>query len=172
MAPTGPCSPTGRPMRTSLAAALLLAPMSAAAVEAERFSLGLPAEVDLVGLAFGVHPELLFRPVQPDGAFHLRFAPGLMIGPELAFVPIGFGIREVALPRKRVRPFAGAGVQVQNFVPYGHPVVTRLDMTLELGVDAQVADDWRVGLQLSPEVGLAGGFGFGMAVRAGVQLDF
>ncbi|TNE85256.1 MAG: hypothetical protein EP330_26375 [Deltaproteobacteria bacterium] len=144
----------------------------AAALETDRFSLGLPAEVDLVGLAFGVHPELLFRPIQPDGALHLRFAPGLMVGPELAFVPIALGVREVMFPRKRVRPFLGTGLQLQNFVPYGHPVLTRLDMALELGVDVRVADQWGVGLQLSPEIGLVGGFGFGMAVRLGAQLDF
>jgi hypothetical protein len=142
------------------------------AASPDRFSVGMPAEVDLVGLAFGVHPELLYRPVQPDGAFHLRLAPGLMVGPELAFGPVGLGVREILFPRKRVRPHAGLGVQLQTFVPYGHVAKVRLDMTMELGLDVRVAERWRVGMNLSPELGLVGGFGFGMAARLGPTLSF
>ena len=44
-------------------------------------------------------------------------------------------------------------------------------MTMELTLDARVAEGWRVGMQLSPEFGMVGGFGLGMAARLGVQKD-
>jgi hypothetical protein len=157
------------------ALALVLWASAAQAVErdpdAPRWSVGVPVEVDLVGLAAGVHPELLFRPAAPDGALHLRFAVGVMAGPELALVPFSLGIRGVAAPRRMVRPFAGIGTQLQVFAPYGVPARARLDLYLELGLDVRVAEGWRVGAQFSPEFGMYPGFGLGMAVRAGFQVD-
>jgi hypothetical protein len=138
---------------------------------ASRWSLGVPVEVDVVGLAVGVHPEILFRPANPDGALHLRLATGLMAGPELALVPFSFGVRGVAAPRRIVRPFAGHGLQVQVFVPYGAPALPRLDLYMEVGLDVRVVDSWRVGLQISPEIGISPGFGLGMATRLGFQVD-
>lgn len=138
---------------------------------AERFSVGLPIEANLVGLSFGVHPELLYRPFRPDGWFHLRAATGFTAGPELSSVPLSLGFREVFFFGKRVQPGLGAGVQLQNFIPYGHAPVTRLDMTMEATLDVQVAEGWTVGAQLSPEFGMVGGFGLGMATRIGVRRD-
>jgi len=151
---------------TLLAGAALAAPL-----DAERFSVGLPAEMDWVGLAFGVHPELLWRPMDPDGAFHVRAATGLMWGAELGLLPVSLGVREVLLPRRTVRPGLGAGVQLQNFFPNQHAPVGRLDLTMEATLDVRVAEGWRVGLQISPEFGMVGGFGLGMATRLGVQRD-
>lgn len=156
------------PISALLASAALGAPVAAA----ERFSLGLPLELDLVGLAVGIHPELLYRPLQPDGALHIRFAPGLTVGPELALLPVSLGLREVFLPRQRVRPHVGLGVQLQTFLPYGHAAKLRLDLTMELGLDVRLTEHWRVGVNVSPEVGMVGGFGFGCAARMGPQVAF
>lgn len=139
--------------------------------DAPRWSLGVPVEVDIVGLAGGVHPEILFRPAAPDGALNLRFALGGMAGPELALIPLAFGVRGVIVPRRRVRPFVGLGVQLQTFVPYGDQARSRLDLYLELGLDVKVAEGWRVGAQLSPEIGMAPAFGLGFATRLGFQVD-
>jgi len=144
---------------------------TAASLDAEHFSAGLPVEVDLVGLAFGLHPELLWRPFDPEGAFHLRAATGVMVGPELTLVPVSLGFREVFLPTRTVRPGLGFGLQLQNFFPYGHEHILRLDQYMEITVDVRVRDDMRVGLELSPEFGWLGGFGLGMATRVGVQVD-
>ncbi len=140
----------------------------AAPLDPERFSVGLPAEMDLVGLAFGLHPELLWRPFDADGAFHVRAATGLMVGSELALLPVSLGVREVFFPTRKVRPGLGMGVQLQTFFPNHHPPVSRLDMTMEATLDVAVAEGWRVGLQLSPEIGMTS-FGLGMATRLGVQ---
>ena len=152
---------------------VLLSALSAhaGALDAERFTVGLPAEVDLVGLAFGVRPELLWRPIQPDGAFHLRTATGVMVGPELTLVPVSLGVREVFFPRRRVRPGLGIGMQLQSFFPRQHAPVFRLDQYLELTLDVAISETWRAGLQLSPEFGMVPGFGLGMAARVGVSRE-
>jgi hypothetical protein len=49
--------------------------------------------------------------------------------------------------------------------------VVRLDLTMEATLDVRVAEGWRVGLQVSPEFGMVGGFGLGMATRLGVSAD-
>jgi hypothetical protein len=143
----------------------------AAPQDSERFTVGLPLELDLVGLAVGAHPELLWRPLKPDGALHLRTGTGLMVGPELTLLPLSLGVREVFLPRRAVRPGLGTGVQLQTFFPRQHEPVVRLDLTIEATLDVRVAEGWRVGLQVSPEFGMVGGFGLGMATRLGVSAD-
>ena len=77
----------------------------AGALDADHFSVGLPAEVDLVGLAFGVRPELLWRPF--GGATHVRVATGLMVGPELAFVPFSLSVRGDGSQRGACTPSPG-----------------------------------------------------------------
>ncbi len=150
---------------------LLLGAALAAPPDLERLSVGLPVEMDLVGLAFGLHPELLWRPLGEQGAFHVRGATGLMVGPELALLPLSLGVREVFFPARKVRPGLGAGVQLQTFFPRQHAPTARLDLTMEATLDVEVAEGWRVGLQISPEFGMVGGFGLGMATRIGVQRD-
>lgn len=156
---------------SALLALALATPAGLAAVDPTRISVGLPAEVDLVGLAVGVHPELLFRPFRPDGALHLRAATGLMVGPELMLFPVSLGVREELFARKAFNLGLGAGLQLQTFLPYDLPAHPRLDMYLELSATVRVADSWHVGVQLSPEIGMVGGFGLGMATRVGVQRD-
>ena len=139
--------------------------------DASRWSVGVPVEVDLVGLAAGMHPEILFRPAAPDGALNLRFATGVMAGPELTLVPFSLGVRGVIVPRRIVRPYGGLGLQMQVFAPYGAPARARLDVYMELGLDVRIVDSWRIGLQVSPEFGVAPAFGLGMATRLGFQVD-
>lgn len=145
---------------------------AASALETESFSLGVPLEADVVGLAFGVHPELLWRPFDPAGRFNLRAATGIMAGPELALVPVSLGFRQMLRPEKVFRPGFGAGVQFQAFLPYGHELVPRLDQYYEFYFDVATSDSLRVTAALSPEFGWVGGFGLGMAARLGVQMDF
>ena len=155
----------------TLLASLASGPASASSLSAEHFSAALPVEVALVGLSVGVRPQLLWRPFNPDGAFHLRASTGAMVGPELSVVPLSLGVREVIFPTRAVRPGVGYGVQVQSFFPYGHEPIRRVDQYMEFTLDARVQDGLRVALELSPEFGWIGGFGLGMATRLGVQAD-
>lgn len=142
----------------------------AGALDADHFSVGLPAEVDLVGLAFGVRPELLWRPF--GGATHVRVATGLMVGPELAFVPFSFSVRGRWFPKGRVHPIAGLGVELQTFYASDHPVVARPSYYGELGLDVDIVEDWSVGLIVEPGFAPKPLIGFGAAVRVGVTRRF
>ncbi len=159
-----------------LAALLALAALADARADeqapaAERLSVGLPVEVTLVGLSYGLHPELLYRPFRPDGLLNLRAATGLMVGPELSLVPVSAGLRVSFLREQRFHPGLGVGVQLQTFLPREHEAVLRLDNYYELTASYEVAEGWHAGLQLSPELGVVPNFGLGMAARAGVQKD-
>lgn len=140
----------------------------AGALDADRFSLGVPVEVDLVGLAAGVRPELLWRPVRADGAMHVRAATGIIAGPELVFVPFSLTLRGQWFPRRDVHPLAGIGAELQTFFTVGHPVVARSAIVTELGVDVEITEQWSTGLVLEPNFAPSPLFGFGFAVRAGV----
>lgn len=155
----------------SLLALLAAGPASAASLDAEHFTLGIPFEANLVGLAFGAQPELLWRPFSPEGRFHVRAATGVVAGPELALVPVSLGTRGVFFPTSKVRPGMGLGLKMQTFLPYGHEAILRLDQYFELTLDVKVQDNLRVGVELSPEFGWIGGFGLGMAARVGVLMD-
>lgn len=137
-------------------------------LDAERFSVGVPAEVDLVGLAFGVRPELTWRPIGKDSALHLRVATGVMAGPELVFVPVSFTVRGRWFPKGRVHPILGAGAELQTFYTSDHPVVARAAYVFEAGVDVTVSGPWSVGLVLEPGFAPQPALGFGAAVRLGV----
>jgi len=146
--------------------------------DASRWSVGVPVEVDVVGFAVGLHPEVLYRPFNPDGGFNVRAAAGTMVGTELTLIsPLALGLRQELFPTKRVQPGLGMGMQWQSFAVYGDSLHHRMDMYMELTVHTQVHDDYDVGLQLSPEIGLIGvgeeglysTFGLGMAVRLNVQ---
>lgn len=147
---------------------LLVAAALAGPLDADRFSVGVPAEVDLVGLAFGVRPELLWRPVKADGATHLRVATGVMAGPELVFVPLSATVRGRWFPKGDVHPMLGTGAELQTFYSSGHPPVARVAWVGELGLDVDVAERWSVGLVLEPGFAPRPLIGFGMAARLGV----
>lgn len=155
----------------SLLGLLAAGPAQAAALDADRFTLGIPVEVNLVGLSFGTQPELLWRPFSQEGRFHVRAATGFVAGPELALVPVSMGTRGVFFPTSKVRPGMGLGLKMQAFMPYGHETILRLDQYYELTLDVAVKDGIRVGMELSPEFGWIGGFGLGMAARVGVLMD-
>ena len=136
------------------------------ALDPDHFSIGIPAEVDLVGLAFGVRPELLWRPF--GGATHLRVATGVMAGPELVFVPLSLSVRGRWFPKGRVHPIAGIGGELQTFYASDHPVVARAAYFGELGLDVDIVKPWSVGLILEPGFSPNPLLGFGMVARLGV----
>lgn len=156
----------------SLLAALGSTSAEASALDADRFSIVLPAEVNLVGLTFGAHPEVLWRPFSPEGSFHVRGSAGLGVGPEMVVVPVSLGLRQVLFPTRRVRPALGMGVQMPNFFPRGHSFIFRVDSYMEASVDVRVSDSMRVSAAMVPQFGgIVGGFGLGMSARLGLHMD-
>ena len=162
-------------LRSALLAASLLCasqPAQAApeALSAERFTVGLPVEAQLLGAGIGLHPELLWRPFDAEGVTHVRLATGFTAGRGHAILPVTLGLREVIGPSWRVHPVLGAGLQLQGFLPYGAPLYPRLDLYLELGAELDLRDGWSIGAEVSPEIALTG-VGFGAGVRLAVRKD-
>ena len=146
----------------------LVASAFAGALDADRLSVGLPAEVNLVGLAFGVRPEVIWRPVGPESALNVRVATGVMVGPELTFIPVSATVRGRFFPRATVHPILGFGAELQTLYASDHPVVARTAYVVEVGLDVNVQGPWSVGLILEPNFAPPPLFGFGTAVRLGV----
>lgn len=147
---------------------LLVATALAGPLDADRFSVGVPLETDLVGLAFGARPEVSWQPTGPDSALQLRAATGVMVGPELVFVPLSASVRGRFFPRGRVHPIVGAGAELQTFLMSGHPVVVRPSYVFEVGLDVTVRGPWSVGVVVETGFAPPPSFGFGAAVRGGV----
>ncbi len=137
---------------------------------ADHWSVGVGAETDLIGLAFGARPEVLFRP-WADRGFNLRLASGFLAGPEITFVPIDLGVRQLMRPGRSVRPHIGAGFEYQVFWYGGEDPATRPALYFETGFEAKIADDLWLGLQFAPDLAVFGSFGFGFATRVTLRYD-
>lgn len=124
---------------------------------------GLPAEVALVGLSFGLRPEVTWG----TPAHRLRLAVGALAGPELVFLPVTAGYRLNLLPQRRLHPQLGLGWEWQNFLTGGEPV-TRGAAMMELGLLGDLDGRWSVGGHLTSDFALVGGLGFGMTAQIGV----
>jgi len=137
---------------------------------ADHFSAGAGAEVDLVGLAYGVRPELLFRPVADAGA-HIRLAVGFLAGPEITFLPVALGYRHVFRLGRKVQPHLGAGVEWQTFWYGGETPASRPSIYAETGFEFQVSRGAWVGLQYGPDFSPSNLFGFGFVGRLTFRYD-
>jgi hypothetical protein len=168
---------TGRSMRTELAAltalAALVALVGPSAADdgaergelAQRFTLGLPAEVTLVGLTYGARPEVLYRFGERGSRSRIRLAVGLLDGPEQLFVPISLGYRAIFRQDGVVRPSVGAGVEMQQrFVP-DYMTVRQYGVYVEGGLEIAFAPKWSVGTIVALDVMVAGGKGAGLGPR-------
>lgn len=169
-------------MRTEAFVAALVATLFAAQANAQsatveatagnapgHFTVGAGAEVDLVGLAYGVRPEFLYRPIADSGA-NIRISSGIMAGPEITFLPVSLGYRHVWSRNRRVRPHLGGGVEYQTFWYGGDSSVSRTAFYAETGFEMRFGDTW-VGIQWAPDLSVLSGFGFGFAARITARFD-
>jgi len=163
----------------STSAALLLAQLALGAAPAEeagpapgRFELVLPAEVTLVGLTFGLRPELLFRPGEEGTRSRLRLAAGLFIGPEQTFVPVSFGYRAIFRQGAVVQPIAGAGIELQQRFVSDYPAVRQGAVYVEGGVGFELSARWSVGAMVSIDASLLGGAGASVDPRVHLSYRF
>jgi hypothetical protein len=157
-------------MRTSavLAVAILVLAHTAHAEApgaAERFTIGVPAEVTLVGLTAGVRPEVLYRFGDADARSRVRFAVGFLDGPEQFFMPFSLGYRAICRTRASVQPQFGAGFEVQNRIVSDYPTVRQYGFYVEGGVGYAATSQLSFGAMVALDVMLYGGPGAGLGPR-------
>jgi hypothetical protein len=143
-------------------------------IDKRRLTVGAPLEVDVVGFAVGVHPELLWRPFSEDSGLRLRAASALKLGSEYTLLaPVSLGVRWQTSSVRLVQAELGTGLQWKAFLVPDSGAHQRVDWYWEAGLSARIASAHRVGLMAVPEFGLAnitagglsGTFGLGLALR-------
>lgn len=137
-----------------------------------RVSIAAHLQVDLLGLAVGVRPEVLYRPFRATRGANLRFGFGLLPGPEYFFLPIAVGWRQHFVPHHRVTLELGAGYEQQFFFVRDAPAVTRGFLYTELGLAVRVASRGWLGVQVAPGWAPFSHPGPGIATRLGFRWDF
>lgn len=148
-------------MRTRAAVFIVLIASGAWAKES-RFELAVPLEVTLVGLTFGVRPELLFRPGEAGTVSRLRLAFGVLGGPDHLFLPLSLGYRAQFRQAHVVQPAVGLGIELQHRVVSDLPAVSQFGVYLEGGV----------GFAVSPRVSLSAMFGMDLMLFGGPGIGF
>jgi hypothetical protein len=137
---------------------------------AHRFTIGLPAEVTLVGLTLGIRPEVLYRFGCAGARSRLRVAIGLLDGPDQFFVPVSVGYRAIFRQRSTVNPMVGAGGEMQNRMVSDFPTVRQYGVYLEGGLGIKATQRLTFDFAAALDVMLLGGPGAGLGLRLGVQI--
>lgn len=133
-----------------------------------RFSIAGHFESQLIGLAFGLRAEALYRPFRFDRGANLRMGLGLQGGPEFLYLPVDVGWRQHFVPHRIVTLELGAGFEQQTFfVPELRPI-SRPAIYVEGGLAFQVTPGGWLGAQVVPSWGFSPP-GPGLAVRLGFR---
>ena len=160
-------------MRTEAAVlCVVLASGAWAETPASHFEVNVPLEVTLVGLTFGVRPEVLYRPASEGTVSKLRLAFGVLGGPEQLFLPLSLGYRAHFRQADIVQPLVGAGIELQHRWVSDLPVVRQFGGYFEFGVAFAVTAHLRVQVLFGLDLMLLGGPGVGFGPRAGVGWCF
>jgi hypothetical protein len=141
-------------------------------LSAGRFSLGVPAEVNIIGLAYGVRPEVLYRPFSTDGGTHLRLAVGVLPGPEFVYVPLNVGWRQIFRRAHRLQPHVGAGFEEEILIITEADNVHRRLIYLETGLEWRFMPQGLIGLQMAPSLSVFARPGLILPVRLTFRWDF
>lgn len=137
---------------------------------AHRFTVGLPAEVTVVGLTLGIRPEVLYRFGCAGSRSRLRAAIGILDGPEQLFVPVSVGYRAIFRQRSTVTAMVGVGGEWQNRIVSDLPTVRQYGVYLEGGVGITATARLTIDFAVALDVMVFGGPGIGLGPRLGVQL--
>lgn len=133
-----------------------------------RFSIAGHVESQLIGLAFGVRGEALYRPFRFDRGANLRMGLGLQGGPELFYLPIDIGWRQHFVPHRILTLELGAGFEQQTFFVSDLRPISRPAIYVEGGFAFRVTPGGWLGAQVVPSWAFAP-LGPGLAVRLGFR---
>lgn len=139
---------------------------------AQRFSVAGHFETQIVGLAFGVRAEALYRPFRPDRGANVRVGVGLAGGPEYAYLPIDLGWRQHFVPHRIVTLELGAGYEQQTFFVPGLRPISRPAFYGEGGIAFRVTPGGWLSAQVVPSYAPFMRPGPSLAVRVGFRWTF
>lgn len=131
----------------------------------KRFTLVLPAEVTVVGLTYGVRPEVLYRYGAAGTRSRLRLAVGVLDGPDQLFIPLSLGYRAVFRHGRRFQPAVGGGLELQHRLVSDYPAVRQYGVYVEGGFGVALGPRVSLGLMVAIDVMLYGGPGAGLGPR-------
>ncbi|MBL8921338.1 MAG: hypothetical protein JNJ54_20935 [Myxococcaceae bacterium] len=152
-------------MRTSALGLALVASVALAEEPSTRLELQVPFEVTLVGLTWGVRPELLIRPGEAGTVSRVRVAVGVFAGKDQVFLPLSVGYRAVFRQGRLVQPAVGAGLELQHRLVSDLAAVRQFGVYVEGGVGFSVTPRLSFGLMVSLDLMLVGGPGIGLGPR-------
>lgn len=160
-------------MRTEIGATLVaLALLGATPVRAGAASpvqLGVSAEGTVVGLSFGLRPEVAYRLGGPGTASRLRASVGALLGPEFFYLPVSFGYRALYREGRLLQPLLGAGLELQNRMVTDAPVASSFGVYLEAGLLFGIGQNLSAGAVAGADVTFLGGPGGGLSLKACVN---
>ncbi len=137
-----------------------------------RFSAGAHVESQLVGLSFGLRPELLYRPFRATRGFNLRVGVGLLGGPEFFYLPVDVGWRQHFVPHRILTLELGAGYEQQSFFVPQLGAITRAAFYAEGGVAFRVISRGWLGVQATGSYAPFARPGPGLGLRLGFRWNF
>lgn len=134
-----------------------------------RLSVAGHFETQVIGLAFGVRAEALYRPFRFDRGANLRLGLGVQGGPEHAYLPVDLGWRQHFVPHRILTLELGAGYEQQTFFVPGLAPISRPAFYAEGGFAFQIVPGGWLGAQLVPSWAPFNRPGPGLAVRLGFR---
>ena len=160
-------------MRIKFLTLVMLSGMFATNASADNstgLSYVIPMEVTVVGLTYGIKPELVYTPFEKAKWLEAKASFGIMPGPEYFSTPLSLGIRgrysDFAL-----HPMAGIAITEDFIWISDAPPVIRTGVEMDLGLSYDINAQWSIdaqtytGWSIINDIGPLAGLRFGVRYR-------
>jgi len=158
-------------MRTNFISLLVFSALFSASSYADNkagVSYFIPAEVTIVGLTYGVKPEIVYTPFEQAKWLEAKASVGIMPGPEYFSTPLTLGIRgryfDFAL-----HPMAGMAITEDFLWISDAPPVIRTAVEMDLGLSYDINDQWSIDAQAYTGWSIINDIGPTAGMRLGVR---
>ena len=133
------------------------------------FSYVLPVEVTVVGLTYGIKPEVVYTPFEQAKWLEAKASVGLMPGPEYFSTPLTLGIRGCYFDFA-LHPTAGIALTEDFIWISDAPAVIRTAMEMDLkGLSYDINDQWAIDAQAYTGWAIINDIGPTAGLRVGVR---
>ena len=160
-------------MRIKILTLIMISSLFAANANADNttgLSFVIPTEVTVVGLTYGIKPELVYTPFEQAKWLEAKASFGVMPGPEYFSTPLSLGIRgryfDFAL-----HPMAGIAITEDFIWISDAPPVIRTGVEMDLGLSYDINQQWSndsqayTGWSIIKDIGPLAGMRLGVRYR-------